>query len=313
MHKLAIVIPAYKIEFFEYTLDSLSAQTCKDFTLYIGDDNSPSDFKSLISRYEHKIDIVYQRFGENLGGKDLVAQWERCISLTKGEPWLWLFSDDDIMGPQCVECFYNEINGGKDQYDLYHFNVDVIDFNGNVVLKQKSYPDVIDSESFYRGKASAKTGSFVVEYIFSRDAYEKAGGFVKFDMAWGSDIATWVKIGYEKGIKTIQDELVYWRSSNQNITPNHNKDVVEKKINIDVLFIKWVNDFFNTRSIRRFNAYAFFRTFFYYSIYLDRYQVHNVICNAVDKEVLNPFMGRTFIFFYPVIKGLKFCKLKMSI
>ena len=45
----------------------------------------------------------------NFGGHDLVAQWNRCIQLTQNEPWLWLFSDDDIMGPRCVEYFFNTI------------------------------------------------------------------------------------------------------------------------------------------------------------------------------------------------------------
>ena len=48
---LAIVIPAYKIDYFKATLDSLSVQTRKDFTVYIGDDCSPSDFKQLIDDY----------------------------------------------------------------------------------------------------------------------------------------------------------------------------------------------------------------------------------------------------------------------
>lgn len=48
MKKLAIVIPAYKVDFFETVLFSLAQQTCKDFTVYIGEDCSRDDFKSLI-------------------------------------------------------------------------------------------------------------------------------------------------------------------------------------------------------------------------------------------------------------------------
>jgi glycosyltransferase involved in cell wall biosynthesis len=112
MSDLAIIIPAYKIDFFKDTLDSLARQTCKDFTVYIGDDCSPDDFKSLIAEYKDKIHIVYCRFDENLGGKDLVGHWKRCIDLTQNEPWLWLFSDDDVIGERCVELFYKEIEDG---------------------------------------------------------------------------------------------------------------------------------------------------------------------------------------------------------
>lgn len=89
--KIAIVIPAYKIDFFDSVLKSLANQTNKNFTIYVGIDASKSDFESIIDRYSNSLDIVFKRFEENLGGKDLVAQWTRCIELTHGEPWIWLF------------------------------------------------------------------------------------------------------------------------------------------------------------------------------------------------------------------------------
>lgn len=56
MH-LAIVIPAYKSTFLSAALDSIAAQTSKDFTLYVGDDCSPHDLKSIVGKYTDKIDI----------------------------------------------------------------------------------------------------------------------------------------------------------------------------------------------------------------------------------------------------------------
>lgn len=40
---LAIVIPYYKLTFFEETLQSLANQSDKRFKVYIGDDASPED------------------------------------------------------------------------------------------------------------------------------------------------------------------------------------------------------------------------------------------------------------------------------
>ena len=77
--------------------------------MYIGDDCSPGNLYSIVEKYENRIPIVYKHFDENLGGKDLVAQWERCIDLVGDEEWIWLFSDDDIMDPTCVENFYRYI------------------------------------------------------------------------------------------------------------------------------------------------------------------------------------------------------------
>ena len=56
---LAIVIPAYKIDFFDSALKSLSDQTNKNFTVYIGIDASKANFESVIDRYKSSISIVY--------------------------------------------------------------------------------------------------------------------------------------------------------------------------------------------------------------------------------------------------------------
>lgn len=121
---LAIIIPTYKESFLDAALDSIAAQTCQDFTLYIGDDYcSPYDLKSIVDRYRDKIHLVYKRFDTNMGGKDLVAQWERCIDMSQDEEWIWLFSDDDVMEASCVENFYKSLQETNASYDLYHFDV----------------------------------------------------------------------------------------------------------------------------------------------------------------------------------------------
>jgi len=109
MNKLAIVIPAYKADYFEQALESIAGQTCTNFTLYIGDDASPHDLYAIVKDFESKINLHYKRYDENLGSKDLVAQWERCIDLVKDEKWIWLFSDDDLMAKHCVEEFYKSL------------------------------------------------------------------------------------------------------------------------------------------------------------------------------------------------------------
>ncbi len=121
-HRLAIIIPAYKATFLPAALDSIAAQTCKDFTLYVGDDYSPEPISDIVNQYHDKIELVYQRFDANVGGKDLVAQWERCIAMSKDEPYIWLFSDDDVMEPDCVEKLFRQIENTKGGYDVYHFD-----------------------------------------------------------------------------------------------------------------------------------------------------------------------------------------------
>ena len=93
---LAIIIPAYKPDYLAETLESLTKQTNKDFIVYIGDDASPYDLKSIVDEFSSKLNIVYKRFEDNLGSKSLTKQWERCIELSN-EDWVWLFSDEDLL------------------------------------------------------------------------------------------------------------------------------------------------------------------------------------------------------------------------
>lgn len=111
---------------------------------------------------------------------------------------------------------------------------------------------------FIVGKQSARLDSFVVEYIFLRDIYNCTGGFQHFDLAWGSDIATWVKIGADKGIKTISGDYVYWRKSKKNITPNMDNKMVLRKLTADIEFTHWINEFFHKSSVYLIYKVCFF-------------------------------------------------------
>lgn len=231
--QLAIVIPAYKDTFLGSALDSIANQTCKNFTLYIGDDCSPYDLYDIVEKYKDKIDIVYKRFETNLGGKDLVAQWERCIAMSNDEPYIWLFSDDDIMESRCVETFLNLPENIKDDR-LIHFDVNVINEENIVQRELDPFPNIMSAKDYLDGKLlGRKYISFVVEFIFSRKLYKKCNGFQNYDLAWGSDFLTWLKFAGEcSGIYSISedDAKVLWRKSSQNISPNKSHDIIVRKI-----------------------------------------------------------------------------------
>lgn len=297
---LAIVIPVYKIDFFNFVLDSLANQTDKNFNVYIGIDASRANFEEIIHKYDSVLNIYYKRFDDNLGGKNLVAQWNRCIDLIGDEAWIWLFSDDDIMEPNCVECFYKEVENGA-SYDLYHFNVDIINEQNQIVKHTKSYPDVIDSVTFLRKKNSARLDSFVVEYIFNRLTFEQLGGFQFFDLAWGTDIATWAKIGSTKGIKTITGSKVLWRQSSLNITPANDKQILIRKLSANVSFYIWCKEHFH--EIANTEVYYYmFRMLFHYSPYLQSKDFKQRVKPLFKNTWCGQMVCWSIITFYPVIR-----------
>lgn len=190
--------------------------------------------------------MVYKKFDDNLGGRDLVAHWTRCIALSSQEKWIWLFSDDDEMDVDCVACFYEALKFTNEKYSIYHFNVDVIDEESNCISHSISYPILLNSFEYYKRKMDGSISSLVVENIFSRRIYEEMGGFQKFDLAWGSDTASWVKFSLYSGMYSIQTGCrVRWRQSHYNITPDNTLTISIRKVNALVDFLIWAKDFFN--------------------------------------------------------------------
>lgn len=262
-NRLAIIIPAYKSTYLRETLQSIANQSCKKFTLYIGDDASPNKLYEIIKEYEQDIDIIYKHFDENIGGENLIAHWNRCITMSRDEEWIWLFSDDDIMNPFCVELFYNNLNLNQNE-DIFHFNVKVIDNYSKVIQECNHYPDRLYAKDFFEGRINFKISSYVVEYIFKRTKYVEEDGFEYFDLAWASDDASWIKFSKDKGIKTVKGAFVYWRLSNENISSiTVDEKTVFRKCNSIISYLKWVDNFFLKNNIvLEISKYNKFKWFF---------------------------------------------------
>jgi len=239
--KLAIIIPAFKKDYLEITLESIKAQSCKDFTVYIGDDASPFELQYIVSKFKDDMDIRYHKFNENLGGHNLVEHWNRCIELVQSEEWIWLFSDDDIMEEDCVKCFYDNIDAAE-KYNVVHFNLSFIDKNGIITKRCTPYPSILSSFGFfsllYRGKIDAR----MPEFIFRKESLLKNGGFEMYPLAWRADNATVIKLAADTGIYTIEDNKshVLWRLSESNISAKRNAEIINKKNKATIDFLNWV-------------------------------------------------------------------------
>lgn len=215
--QLAIVIPAYKVKYLDAALNSISAQTNKNFKVYICDDGSKEDIKSITDKYFGQFNMLYHRFEDNLGGTDLVKHWNRSVAMAS-EEWIWLFSDDDVLSPGCVQAFFDALELTKGQHHLYRFNIEMIDAEGKVICVKDPHPTTETGYEFLSRRLQSKSLSAAVEYIFKKDVFEKNNGFVSFPVAYCSDDASWMAFAGELPIHTIQTEKVYWRSSGINIS-----------------------------------------------------------------------------------------------
>lgn len=215
---LAIVIPYYKINFFEVALDSLADQTNKQFKVYIGDDASPDNPAILLEKYKNKIDFVYQRFEHNLGGTSLVQQWNRCLNLCHNEEWVMILGDDDVLENNCIDAFYTNLKEIKDlNTSVIRFATQVIDEEGAAISKVHQHPKTELAVDFLLRKFKGGTRSSLSEYILKKELVDSIQ-FKDFPLAWSSDTLAIVEFSNGKNIYTINDALVYFRLSDKNIT-----------------------------------------------------------------------------------------------
>lgn len=219
---LAIVIPFYKITFFEETLQSLADQTDKRFKVYIGNDGSPETPTNLLKKYKGQFDFVYHRFETNLGGTSLTQQWERCIALTEAEKWIMILGDDDVLQDNFVAAFYENRNKIETlKINVIRYATEVINDKGKVISKQYIHPKLEKSTDFLMRKLKGGTRSSLSEFVFRRADFDKVK-FKDLPLAWYSDYLAVLEVSNFSLLYTINDSLVYFRLSGLNITSKNN-------------------------------------------------------------------------------------------
>ncbi|KIA85256.1 glycosyltransferase family 2 protein [Flavobacterium sp. AED] len=233
---LAIVIPYYKLFFFEETLQSLANQTDKRFKVYIGDDASPENPVDLIEKYKGQFDFVYHRFESNFGETSLVKQWERCIDKMENEKWIMILGDDDYLETNVVASWYKNYSEFYHKSNVIRFASKSVNMKSNGIISDSFTHPLWEkaTDSYYR-RFKGLTRSTLSEYVFSKESFLKYG-FHDFPLAWHSDDAAWLDFSNNKPIYTINECNVFVRFSERSISGNNENQNL--KDHASVKFIK---------------------------------------------------------------------------
>ena len=235
--RFSFVLPAYKSEYLQVAIDSILQQTYIDFELIIVDDASPYHLESIVNQYNDNR-IVFHRNENNIGGKNLVSNWNKCIKYAKGE-YVILASDDDIYSPFFLQQVDERIKDYPD-VDIIRSRVNRIDSDGIITDIEQSYKPFMPFSEFvfYWSKGIINC---IANYAFKRTALLDAGGFVDMPCAWYSDDITIVNMSFN-GIATTDDALFYFRTSDKSISWTFNKETIRKKWKANGMFYQWFND-----------------------------------------------------------------------
>lgn len=238
MSILAIVIPYYKINYFEETIKSLSNQTDKRFNVYIGNDASDNDPIDIIEKYSSTLNLVYKKFEDNLGSISLVKQWNRCLELLENEKWVMILGDDDVLSNNVVESFYEKEKEFKNTISVVRFATYKIDDKSTIYSHLYTNPEIEKSTDILVHQKR----SSLSEYIFSRKKIDTIK-FKEFPLAWYSDLLAVLEFSEYRHIFSINSAYLKIRISENSISGKN--DNLSKKEEAKYLFYKYL--FENTK------------------------------------------------------------------
>lgn len=133
---VSVCIPTYRgAEYLGRAIESVLAQTFRDFELLVIDDNSPDDTEAIVASYKDPR-LRYLRNETNLGPED---NWNRCLKESRGR-YFKLLPQDDILAKTCLERQVEILeNDAKQQIALVFCARTIIDA-ADRVLTQRRYP-----------------------------------------------------------------------------------------------------------------------------------------------------------------------------
>jgi hypothetical protein len=225
---LAIIIPYYKLAFFEATLQSLANQTDKGFKVYIGDDASPEDCTALLKQFEGSFDFIYHRFETNLGGINLSQQWERCIDLLdEEEKWFMILGDDDYLSENFILNFHKN-------YPLFQTKCNVVRYATKIIHEINSVESELYTNPLFESgiqyisrKITGKARGSLSEFVFNTKEFLKYK-FTNYPSAFYSDDKIVLDLASKKNIFSINDAVVFVRISTESLSGK--AEVVSNKL-----------------------------------------------------------------------------------
>ena len=228
--KFSVTIPAFKDKYLKETIDSVLAQTYQNYEVVIVNDASPYDLESIVKQYSDPR-IRYFKNAKNCGAKDVVDNWNICLSHATGE-YLICMGDDDNLTPRCLQDFADLIEKYPD-LDLYHARSEIIDDDSNFVCLLEERPEWESVYSLIYNPRNTHLG----DWLFKTETLRKNGGFFKLPYGWQSDDLSAFIAAASHGVANTKEPGFQYRGNGLSIS--HDLTCIEDKIEAVRFSIQW--------------------------------------------------------------------------
>ena len=220
---VSICIPTYNgEEFMLQCIQSAISQTYSNIEILIVDDGSTDKTIDIVNQFKVDNRVVIHRNVRNLG---LVANWNKCLELAKGE-WIKFLFQDDYLDSNCIEVMMKSVEEGDKlisckrrillderldesvkRYSEYEtITFEMLGVKSNVAIT--IFPQAISAFA-----VSNICMNFIGEptvVMFKKDVIKNVGLF-NADVAQICDLEYFLRIGTKYGVKYIPEPLTYFR------------------------------------------------------------------------------------------------------
>ena len=228
--KFSVTIPAYKDRYLKETIDSVLAQTYQNYEIVIVNDASPYDLDSIVGQYSDSR-IRYFKNAKNCGARDVVDNWNICLSHATGE-YLICMGDDDKLTPRCLQDFADLI-GQYPELDLDHARSEIIDDDSRLVCVLEERPAWESVYSLMYNPRNTHLG----DWLFKTDTLRRNGGFFKLPYGWQSDDISAFIAAADHGVANTREPGFQYRGNGLSIS--HDLTCIEDKIEAVRTSGKW--------------------------------------------------------------------------
>src|SRR5919109_990108 len=209
---VSVGIPTYNAErYLRESIESVLAQTFKNFELIIIDDASNDQTWDIAQAYAHKDPRVSAvRNSKTLG---LVANFNRCIELTRSR-YVYVWHQDDVMAPENIEKKVALLEANP-KVGFVHSNVLMIDDRGEVLSEHwesDSRRDYVcgGQEFFLKMIEPGRNYVCCPSVLARRECYEKLGNF-RSELCFACDWELWMRFSLYYDVGCLGAPLVHFR------------------------------------------------------------------------------------------------------
>ena len=162
----SVTVPAFKAQYLSECIDSILAQTYKNFEVIIVNDASPQNLDSIVSKYDDPR-IHYYKNKVGFGAKHVVGNWNKCLEYAKGD-YVICMGDDDKLLPNCLE-EYAKLIEKYPGLNVYHALTEMIDENSNFMYMQEARPEREGVYSMMYGRLKNGRVQYIGDWLFKTD------------------------------------------------------------------------------------------------------------------------------------------------